>query len=430
MSLVSEITRNLVNEQSTMQFPQSKPWLESLRADGIDAFKKDGLPDINIEKWKYTNLNQLNGVTGERSPEVAVNQDQITWLLDEVETNKLVFVNGYFKKSLSKIIDVGQGIRISALCNELLNSDFINNYIGKIASTADNPLFALNTAFIEDGCSIVVENCKLLKPIEVVYISTGSNATCHYPRNIIIARNNAEINIVERHIGFGGEVYMSNGATEILVEDHSKINHYRIFEDAVNGINLSSVRAVVKDYSCYNSFVLSTGGRLNRCEIDVSCAGDRANASLSGVYTARDQQHTDHTTRIEHLVPNTTSVENYRGALDGSARGVFQGSIFVAVGADGTDGRMSNKNLLLSSQAEVNAKPQLEIYADDVQCAHGCTTGELDDEALFYLRSRGITEPNARAILVEGFLNEAFSGIEEQTILDVFHEKIRDWMVI
>ena len=430
MSHVAEITQNLINEQSVMQFSKSKPWLESLRSDGINAFIKDGLPDTNIENWKYTNLNQLNGVTGVRSPKVVVNKNQISWLLNEVETNQLVFVNGYFQEYLSKIIDVGQGIRIASLCDELVNSDFIHNYLGKIGSTTGNPLFALNTAFIEDGYSIVVEDCKSVKPVEVIYISNGSNATCHHPRNIIVARNNAEINIIERHIGIGDEVYLANGATEILAEDYSTINHYRVFDDAVNGINLSSVRAVVKDYSYYNSFVLSTGGRLNRCEINVACAGERANTSLSGVYIARDKQHMDHTTSIEHLVPNTTSVENYRGALDGSARGVFQGSIVVAEGADGTDGRMSNKNLLLSPKAEVNAKPQLEIYADDVQCAHGCTTGELDEEALFYLRSRGISEKNARAILVEGFLNEAFSGIQEQTILNVFHKKIRDWMVI
>ena len=427
---VSETSRNLIDQQSSMQFSKSKPWLELLREDGINAFINDGLPDTDVEKWKYTNLNQLGGISGERSPKVAVNQNQISWLLNEVETNKLVFVNGYFQKSLSKIIDVGEGIQISPLCDELLNSDFIQDYLGKIGSSADNPLFALNTAFIEDGCFISIENCKLVKPIEVIYISNSSDATCHHPRNIILARNNAEINIIERHVGLCDEAYISNGVTEILAEGGSGINHYRLFEDTVNGTNLSSVKAIVKDHSYYNSFVLSSGGRLTRCEIDVSCAGEGAKTSLNGVYIARDKQHMDHTTSVQHLVPNTTSIENYRGALDGNSRGVFQGSIVVEEGADGTDGRMSNKNILLSSKAEVNAKPQLEIYADDVQCAHGCTVGELDDEALFYLRSRGICEQDARAMLVEGFLNEALSGIPEQAFLDIFQSKIKGWMVV
>jgi Fe-S cluster assembly protein SufD len=429
MGNLSKSSQAFIEQNGATEFSCSEPWLEQLRKSGLDNFSINGLPTPSKEEWKYTSLKALDRIgTGDKS---VVNLEKVDfeWLPAALESHKLVFVNGRFDKNMSEIGSFSRGIRVEPL-SEMLRSEpaMLQGYLGRVGSIKELPVLALNTAFIEDGFVIVIENAVLDKPIEVIYISQGNGNTAYHPRNLVVAKDSASVTILERNIGIGDGAYLINNVSEIIVDDESSVKFYRLLEDSIGGVNLSTVETRVGKRANFNSFILSIGGRMSRSEIHVACQAEGAETNLNGVYMACADQNMDHTTLIEHLVPNTTSNENYKGVLDDQARGVFQGSIVVSDGADGTDGRMSNKTLLLSDDAEIDAKPQLEIYADDVQCAHGFTAGELDEEALFYLRSRGIPDVMARSMLVEGFLTEVIdSGVDEE-FRNVFIDKVSEWM--
>ncbi|MBT3989727.1 MAG: Fe-S cluster assembly protein SufD [Rhodospirillaceae bacterium] len=429
MSNLSPISQAFVDQQGAVAFSASAPWLDQLRKAGLESFSADGLPTPKLEDWKYTNLNVLEKIDAGQRGDAAIDSTQLTWLPTELATHKLVFVNGRFQSELSAIGDLPKGVKVLALSEALASEPgLVEEHLGQIGGFEKAPVLALNTAFIEDGYVVMVDKAELATPIEIVFVSQAKNEAAHHPRNLIVAKNNARVTILERHIGIGEGGYLANSAFEVLVEDGAHVQHYRLLEDSADGINLSSVKAKLGKDATYDSFVLSMSGQLSRNEIHVSCEAGGAHTNLNGVYVGRGDQHIDNTTLIDHVVPNTSSKETYKGALDGKSRGVFQGAIIVADGADGTDGRMSNKTLLLSDDAEIDAKPQLEIYADDVQCAHGFTAGELDENSLFYLRSRGIPEAIARSMLVEGFLDEVVEEGVAEDYQDIFKTRIADWM--
>jgi Fe-S cluster assembly protein SufD len=301
----------------------------------------------------------------------------------------------------------------------------VRAHLGKIA-TADEPLLTLNPGIRDDGVALLV-NGGAHEPIVVEHVMSGAgDGVAVHPRNLLVLEKGAKATLIERFSGVGR--YLTNPVTEIVVDGGATLTHIRLFEDAEAAFNLSHVSARVQRDSAYHLHVLSTGGALVRNELRVDLCGPGAATSLCGVYLARGRQHIDHTTLIRHQAPHTTSRELFKGALDDAARGVFQGNIYVAKGADGTDGHMTNKTLLLSDRAEIDSKPQLEIYADDVKCAHGATAGELEDDALFYMRARGIPEPQARAMLVEGFLGEVFEDMTQQAIADILRARVAHWL--
>ncbi len=427
MSGLLQSSQDFIELNRVAEFTCSEPWLNKLRRRGLKSFSTNGLPTPNIEEWKYTNLKVLDDFGNGNGSALDVNQTHVNWLPAGLEAHKLVFVNGRFDKDLSAIGKLGKGIRILSLSEALVvEPALIKNYLGQISSVEDFPFLSLNTAFIEDGLVVLIENAEVVKPIEVSFVSCGGGNT-HHPRSLIVAKDRAQVTILERHVGVGEGAYFANSVFEVLVDGGSHVKHYRVLEDSAEGVNLSSVKARVGVDGTYESFILSVGGCLSRSEIHVACQAEGAHTNLSGVYIGRADQHMDHTTSIEHLVPYTSSNESYKGVLDDRACGVFQGSVVVSEGADGTDARMSNKTLLLSDGAEIDAKPQLEIYADDVQCAHGFTAGELDEDALFYLRSRGIPDTIARSMLIEGFLIEVIDSGVDKDYQSIFRAVISGW---
>lgn len=423
---LSTAAQAFIDQHSAITAPD---WLTDLRGQGLSAFSDLGLPTQRREDWKYTSLKALDQV-GFKAGGVArhsLSRDNLPQLTPaEMSAHRLVFHNGVFCADLSEIGDLPDGVRIINLADNLAE---LESYIGKVGSFDDAPVLALNTAYIENGYAVLVEGVELATPIEVLYFGQAGDAPAAYhPRNLIVAKNNSRVTILERHLGLDDGVYLANHATEVTVEDGSRVRHLRSFEDSEAAFNLSAVKAQVGRNSAYESFVLSLGGKLVRSEIDVSLNAPGSETKLNGVYLADHDQHVDHTTNIDHNAPHTNSQETYKGALDGSARAVFQGGILVAEGADKADGRMSNKTLLLSDKSEIDSKPQLEIYADDVKCAHGSTAGELDEDALFYLRSRGLPENQARALLVEGFLSEVVEDFDDSDLAELFKEKIAHWL--
>lgn len=400
------------------------PWLAELRDASAAAFRTQGLPTPRVEDWKYTNLKALDKIALDGATTGNV-------VLADLPARagagpRLVFVDGRYREDLSHCGTLTAGVRISHVSGLLASDkDLIEP---SLADTGDKmPLLALNGAFQEDGYVLILDGgTQADELVEVLHVDAG--AAVSQPRNIISVGPDAKVRLLETHMGTGSSTQFFNGASFVTVEEGAAVEHIRHQIQGTSTVHVNTIRARVAARASYNSFVLAEGGQMSRDEIQVALVAKAASTKLYGVYLGSGSQVLDNTTVIGHQAPDTISEENYRGALNDQSRGVFQGNILVEKGADGTDGRMNNKTILLSANTEINSKPQLEIYADDVQCAHGSTAGELDEEALFYLRSRGIPEGQAKSILVEGFLADVMEGFDLGKLADTFRARISSWM--
>ena len=396
-------------------------WLDELRDKSRTAFRAQGLPTPKVESWKYTSLKPLDGFAFARPAKAGMAATDAA--LAALGGARLVFVDGTFDAAASKLVGPAQPLSVALQ----KDAGVVHQYLGHVAAS-DDPLTTLNSATIDDGLVLMIESDTIDAPIVVEHVSTVSgDGVALHPRSLIVLKRNARATVIERFSGAGR--YLTNPLSEIVVEDGAKLVHIRLFEDADVAFNLSHLSARIGKDATYESYGLATGGALVRNEMKIVLAASGAHAALNGAYLARGKQHSDHTTVLRHAAPHTTSTELFKGALDDAARGVFQGNIYVAKGADGTDGNMTNRTILLSEKAEMDTKPQLEIYADDVKCAHGATVGALEEDALFYLRARGIPERQARELLVEGFVAEAFGEIGEGAILDLVRVRIGTWLL-
>lgn len=426
MSTLSPASQAFVDAYSASD--ETAPWFNSLKQGALDHFSKAGLPTVRNEAWKYTSL-QLLDRTEWADPTESGDAGELNWLMGD-DAHRLVFVNGRFKAALSTIGDLPEGAFIGSLADALgAKGEVLEAHLGRVAGTAGNPLVALNAAHMEDGFVILLDNVQLAKSIEIIHVGRpDGQAIAYHPRNLIVADQLSGVTLLEQFTGADDQAYFSNGATEVVINGQSSVNHHRLFADGGDALGVASTAVRVGKDSRYASLVLSEGGQLLRNDLTIRLDAAGAETKLGGIYMADGGQHVDHTTLIEHAEPNTTSHQVFKGALNGKARGVFQGNIVVREGADGSDGQLSNRTVLLSPTTEINSKPQLEIYADDVKCAHGSTVGDLDEESLFYLRTRGIPEVQAKAMLVEGFLAEVIDGFDAGGLEDIFRARIAAWM--
>ena len=415
--------------------PDSEPsWLRSLREDGLARFQALGLPTPKLEAWKYTNLRPLEkaGFAPGGAADQTVSIDWVPTLVkDRPAKHRLVFVNGRLRPDYSGLGDLPVGVTLEPLATTLAHDPgLLEQHVGRIGNAEEQAMLALNNAFMEDGFVLKVgAGVALQDPIEVVFIGGLSDQPLAYhPRNLILLDDNSRVTLIECHVGLGQGSYLSNGATEIRVGQGATLRHVKVQAEAESGFHLNTTHVEVARDATYDTFGLSAGGQLARNEIAVRLNGTGAHCQLGGAYMVRGQQHCDNTTVIEHIAPQATSREVFKGVLDDKARAVFQGRIVVHRDAQQTDGHQLSKALLLSDGAEIDAKPELEIYADDVKCSHGATAGELDHDALFYLRARGIPEPAARRLLIQAFLAEALEEIEAEEIRTALTEKIEDWL--
>jgi len=407
------------------------PWLDGLRAEARETYLAAGLPGPKVEAWKYTNLNRLRRVTftGDASP-ATVDTVPVGNALS-VDADMLVLVNGVFRADLSSVPDGKSGVDVLTLADALDTvPDLLETHLGKIAPAADLPMAALNTALAADGLVIrFCEGAQVDRPIHVVSIgSAGSDAVMFTPRLLVIGEAGSSGRLLESHIAASDGVYFTDAVTEIALAPGARLQHYKLQNDHPSAFHLATSGVKFSDGAYYDGFVLQVGGRIARNEIHASLAGSRVECRLNGAYLLRGEQHADNTTVIDHAAPHSTSREFYKGVLDGSARGVFQGRILVRREAQKTDGHQLNKALLLSRGAEVDSKPELEIYADDVKCSHGATAGEMDEDALFYLRSRGLDEATARGLLVHAFVGEAIEQIEHEASREAFAKVVDGWL--
>lgn len=395
---------------------QGLPWLAAQRDAAAEAFRKQGFPSRKVEAWKYTDLGPLTQ-SGFGEPLTPV--ESALPLPRSAAPRRVVFVDGRFSPDLS---DSGAPVR--SLARHL---DEAQGLLGSLARVDDLPLVALNTALFEDGVLIDLAPGEDGGVIEILSVTRADRPVALHPRHLVRLGAGAKLVLIERSWGHGEGRYLHNPVFEVEVAEDAHITHARIQQEGKAGIHLSTVFARAARGGTYDSFLLHAGARLSRSEAHVVLAGPKAAAHLNGAQLLADGQHGDCTTFLDHAAPDCASRQTVKTVLAGKSRGVFQGKIHVHQIAQRTDGYQMNQALLLSDQAEIDSKPQLEIYADDVKCSHGATVGELDEEQLFYLRSRGIPEAAARSILIEAFLQEAVEAVTEESARHALADAVSGW---
>ena len=400
-------------------------WLRKLREAGIASFEKLGFPTARNEDWKYTSIGPLAATIFERgeysgNDTKAVAADAIhTLSFADSACNRLVFVNGVSSNELSGLHGLPAGARVESLANALQrDDDVLRAHLSRYVRYQEHSFVALNTAFIEDGALVLIPRGAVVEePIYLVFVSTGQyRPVVSHPRNLIVAGDGSQARIVEIHIGAGSGSYFANAVTEIFGGEGASIDHYLLQREGEAGFHIGTLEAQLSRQCNFSANSITLAGLLVRNDVHVVLNGEGSECSLNGLYLVDGKQHVDNHTEIEHCMPRAKSRELYKGILSGSARGVFNGKILVHKDAQKSDARQTNKNLVLSENAVINTKPQLEIHADDVKCSHGSTVGQLDRDALFYLRSRGIDSAEAPSLLCYAFASEVVSKVKIATM--------------
>jgi Fe-S cluster assembly protein SufD len=413
--------------------PVQPAWLSLLQSEARQAYARTGLPSRRLEAWKYTDLRALDSIAlGPLPADGRSDGSALGGLPASAQTGvcRLVFVHGRLREDLGSRPCVA-GLDIQGLRAALDAGDpDLGRHIGRIAEVSSSPMLALNTAMAGDGFILRVARSHALEaPIELVFVNgPGDDPLAFHPRGLIVLEDGAAATILETHIGSGAVPYLSNCAIEISLATGASLRHYRSIREAAAGWHVSTTAVQAATDSRYEAFGLLAGGRLVRNEIAVRLEGTGAHCTVAGAYMVRDDEHCDNTTRVDHLAERTSCNEIFRGVIGGRARAVFQGNIVVHPGAQHADAHQLSRALLLSDDAEIDQKPELEIYADNVKCSHGASAGQLDDRALFYLRSRGLNETLARRLLIEGFLTECFDNISDETARAAFLDDALTWL--
>jgi Fe-S cluster assembly protein SufD len=395
-------------------------WLKELRESAIASFEKLGFPTTRDEDWKYTSVDSIVSTVFERSEHNSSNKSiaaaEIRSLaFSGLADSRLVFVNGLYSPKLSGLHGFPPGTRVESVANALRGDDgVLHSHLSRYVRYQKHSFVALNTAFVEDGALVLIPKGEMVEePIHLIFVSTGQDRpVISHPRNLIVLDEGSQACIVESYVGTGSGAYFANAVTEIVGGKGASIEYYLLEREGNAGFHVGTLEAQLSRQCTLSAHAITLGGALVRNDVHVALNGEGSECSLNGLYLVDGKQHVDNHTEIEHYQPRARSQELYKGILSGSARGVFNGKILVHKDAQKSDARQTNKNLLLSENAVINTKPQLEIYADDVKCSHGSTVGQLDRDALFYLRSRGIPLGEAQSLLSYAFASEVISKIK------------------
>jgi Fe-S cluster assembly protein SufD len=396
---------------------QPLPWLRHTREHALERFAHLGFPTVRDEEWKYTRVTPIaeHPFTPAANACVGLDEDDIARLLIAgANSHRLVFINGHFTPPLSRPGRLPDGVTLGSLAAAVeQRPEPLEPYLGRVMDPEANGFCALNTAFLTDGVYLHLPDGVVLdEPIEILFLTTRqTEAVFSQPRNLIVAGDGAQATVIEGYASLGDSRHFTNAITEIVAGDGAALEHIRLQGESDQAFHVATVQVRQGRDSRFTSHAFGLGGRLSRTDINTVLGGEGAECTLNGLYVAAGRRHVDFHTRIDHARPRCTSRELYKGILDGGARGVFNGKIYVHPDAQQTDARQSNRNLLLSKRAEVDTKPQLEIYADDVRCSHGATVGQLDEDAVFYLRSRGMDTATARHLLTYAFAGEVVAEI-------------------
>ncbi|BAU48138.1 FeS assembly protein SufD [Sulfurifustis variabilis] len=401
------------------------PWVRALREHAAMQFEAQGFPTARDEAWKYTNVAPLVRQAYAPASGVAdVPTDVNQIVFPGLEAYRLVFVDGRYAPALSTPVSVA-GVEAGSLADALeRRSDALEPYLGRIASLERHPFAALNTAFLADGAWLrLAAGAVVERPIHLVFLATGGQVLA-LPHNLIVLEEGAQATVIEHYFALSDGRYFTNALTETSLEKDARLEHYRVQQEGGQAYHIGGVHVQQRRASRFVAHAIDLGGLLVRNDLRAVLAAEHAECALNGLYVLDGRQHVDNHTLIDHAKPHGTSSEYYKGVLDGRSRAVFNGRVIVQPDAQHTDARQMNNNLLLSEDAEVDTKPELEIYADDVKCSHGATVGQLDADALFYLRSRAIEESAARDLLTYAFANDILSRFRLQPIRHELERKL------
>lgn len=394
-------------------------WLLPMRKAGLASFAESGFPTLNDEDWRFTNIAPIVQLPFQMATQVPVNGTETkaldAALFTRLPGNRLVFVNGFFAPELSLLKPVPGGVRIENLAGALVkDSALIEKHLGKYAGAAGNAFAAMNQAFFSDGAFISVPNGVAVdEPVQLIYITSAKQkGQTMMPRNLILAGANSRLTVVESYVSTNNLAYFTNAVTEILAGESARVEHIKLQDEANDAYHIATIAGEFGRTSRVAVHSIALGAKLSRNNIFANLAGEGLECVLNGLYLTRGEQLADHYMIVRHAQPHCASHEYFNGILDGKSKGVFHGRIYVHPIAQKTDAKQTNKNLLLSDEATADTKPQLEIYADDVKCTHGATIGQLNDESVFYLRSRGINEVTAKRMLIHAFAGEIVERIQ------------------
>jgi Fe-S cluster assembly protein SufD len=402
------------------------------RAAAFDVFAKNGLPHRRVEEWKYTDLRALmrDAKPLAAPPDSAAKARAKTAgaLLGDVEARRLVFVDGAFVAELSDVGNLERGLTISSLAQALASGDpELTAHLGKLAPASDVAV-ALNTAFMGDGAVIrIFAGSTIERPIHLLFVASEKPAAT-FTRSLVVVEQGARAMLIESHEGPAGSDYQVNAAVEIFVGDNAHVDHVKLIGEGTDALHVSTLAAAIGAKARFNTFTFTAGGAVVRNQLFLRFDGEDTVAGIRGATLLKGRQHADTTLVADHVAPRCQSREMFKTVLDDEAHGVFQGRIIVRPHAQKTDAKMMTRALLLSERAEADNKPELEIFADDVQCGHGATTGALDDDLKFYLMTRGIPEPEAEALLIRAFLGEAIDGIEHAGLREALMDAVAAWL--
>ena len=391
--------------------------LHQKRIDALKIFESKGFPTKKIEGWKYTSLElllQKDYILFSKSENCIDYKDVKKYFLYDVDTYKIVFIDGVYSPFLSDTTHDGiDACLMSAALTKPKYRDLVNRYFNKIADPQDS-MTALNTSFTKEGAYIYIpKNTVAQKPIEVVHFATGNEqALWLQPRNLIVVDQNAQVQIIERHQSLKSHELVTNSVTEIYAHQEAYVDYYKLQNDLDTASLIDNTYIAQEKQSNVSVHTFSFGGKLIRNNLNFYHKGEHLNSTLKGVTILQEQQHVDHYTLVHHAHPHCESHQDYKGVFSDRSTGVFNGKILVDKIAQKTNAFQQNNNILLDDKTTVNTKPQLEIFADDVKCSHGCTIGQLDEEALFYLRSRGIPRKEAKALLTYAFANNVLESVQ------------------
>ncbi len=396
-------------------------WLRKLREDAFALFYETGFPTTHDEDWRFTNVSPIARTSFELAEDDAnqVSSGQLRQYALPGAACQLVFVNGRFARELSSFDHLPQRIGASSLADEIsTNPAALEHHLGRYLDTKRDAFAALNTAFAAEGAYIYLRKGTVLeKPIHLLFVSTAADAPIMtHPRNLIVAEEESQMAVVEDYVSLSGGVAFCNTATELVAGESAVISHYMLEREHTDAFNVSTLRIQQARSANVSTHSILLGGGLVRNNVHPVLAGEGGECLINGLFIGTGTQHLDNYMLVEHAQAHCESRQFYNGILDGKAHGVFHGRIIVHKDAQKTDAKQTNRNLLLSDDAQIDTKPQLEIYADDVKCTHGATIGQIEENALFYLRSRGIDEPAARKLLLLAFANECLDRMKEETV--------------
>lgn len=426
-------TKSLVENFSQNAIASQPKWLQPLRQAGITSFAQDGLPTLQHEDWRFTNVAPIGKLNLQPAAEVVANGAESKLIggsaFAALQGHRLIFVNGRFAAKLSNIKPVSGGARIENISAALTtDAALIEKHLGKYAVTKGNSFAALNQAMFTDGAFIFVpKGVEVAEPVQLIYISSAKKSgEAIQPRNLVIAESGSKVTVVESYISTGDVAYLTNAVTEIVAGDNAFVEHVKVQDEAASAFHIATIAGEFGRTSNVNVHSFALGAKLSRNNIRTKLAGEGLECILNGLYLTKDEQLADHHMIVEHAQPHCASHEYFNGILDDKSKGVFHGRILVQQIAQKTDAKQTNKNLLLSDDATADTKPQLEIYADDVKCTHGATIGRLNRESIFYLRSRGMNEETAKRMLIHAFAGEIIERIKCEPAREVIDKLVWD----